>query len=171
MKTDEQPQRPHASGITERAADIGMGLFFFAIGVVMIVDNYKLGAGWAREGPESGYFPMRIGVIICIAAAIVVARRAFAKPRDEEMFVTMDRLKPVLLLLAPTILYVLAIQFIGIYVASAVFIGAFMRFMGRYSWLKIVLVSVGFAVVLFWLFEVQFTVPLPKGPLEALLGY
>ena len=66
---------------------------------------------------------------------------------------------------------VLAIQFVGIYVASAVFIGAFMRVMGRYRWVKTLIVSVGFAVVLFWLFEVQFMVPLPKGPLETFLGY
>jgi putative tricarboxylic transport membrane protein len=26
-------------------------------------------------------------------------------------------------------------------------------------------------VTLFWMFEVQFMVPLPKGPLEALFGY
>jgi len=25
--------------------------------------------------------------------------------------------------------------------------------------------------VLFWMFEIQFAVPLPKGPLETLLGY
>jgi hypothetical protein len=80
-------------------------------------------------------------------------------------------LKPVLLVLLPTALYVLAIQLIGIYVSSALFIGGFMRIMGRYGWGKTLLVSVGFSAVLFWLFEVQFLVPLPKGPLEEMFGY
>ena len=75
------------------------------------------------------------------------------------------------LVLVPTALYVLATQFVGIYVASTVFIAAFMRVMDKRSWLKVILVSVGVSAVLFWLFEIQFSVPLPKGPLEALLGY
>jgi hypothetical protein len=36
---------------------------------------------------------------------------------------------------------------------------------------KCALVGVVSAAVLFWLFEMQFLVPLPKGPLEAWLGY
>jgi hypothetical protein len=171
MNTDEQQDRSRAGGVKQRTMDIAMALFFFAIGAVMIVDNYRLGAGWAKDGPESGYFPLRVGAIICISAAILFLQTVFAKARRNEVFVTMERLKLVLLVLAPTILYVLAIQFIGIYVASAVFIGAFMRIMGRYAWAKTVLVSGGFAIVLFWLFEVQFLVPLPKGPLETLLGF
>jgi putative tricarboxylic transport membrane protein len=76
-----------------------------------------------------------------------------------------------LMVLVPTILYVLATQFVGIYVASAIFIAAFMRVMDKRSWFKVMLVSVGVSAALFWLFEVQFRVPLPKGPLEALFGY
>jgi putative tricarboxylic transport membrane protein len=171
MNADEQQRSSRATGVKQRTMEIVMAVFFFAIGVVMIVDNYRLGAGWAKDGPESGYFPLRVGVIICISAAILLVQRLLGKARDEQVFVTMERLKPVLLVLAPTALYVLAIQFIGIYVASAVFIAAFMRVMGRYGWVKTLLVSIGFAVVLFWLFEVQFMVPLPKGPLETLLGY
>jgi putative tricarboxylic transport membrane protein len=43
--------------------------------------------------------------------------------------------------------------------------------MDKSSWLKTVAVSAGVSAVLFWMFEIQFMVPLPKGPLEALFGY
>ena len=46
-----------------------------------------------------------------------------------------------------------------------------MRVMDRFSWLKTIVISVGVSAALFWLFELQFTVPLPKGPLEARFGY
>jgi putative tricarboxylic transport membrane protein len=75
------------------------------------------------------------------------------------------------MVLVPTVVYVLVTQVIGIYVASTLFIGGFMRVMEKSSWLKTVLVSVGVSAVLFWMFEIQFLVPLPKGPLEALFGY
>jgi len=69
-------------------------------------------------------------------------------------------------------LYVLLTQFVGIYVASAALIASFMRMNGRFSWLKITLISVCVSVALFLMFEVWFRVPLPKGPLESiLLGY
>jgi hypothetical protein len=170
----EQEQGNGASmrgAVSERVVGAVTAIVFFLVGVVMIVDNYKIGAGWSREGPEAGYFPLRIGVIICIAAAVVLFRELFRKDGSSKVFVTFGRLRHVLVVLLPTIVYVLAIKFVGIYVASAVFIGAFMRVMDRFGWLKTVVISIGTAAALFWLFELQFMVPLPKGPLEARFGY
>jgi hypothetical protein len=157
--------------VSERTVGAVTAIVFFLVGVVMIVDNYKIGAGWAPEGPEAGYFPLRIGVIICVAASVVLFRTVFAKGSGDRVFVTFGRLRHVMAVLLPTIAYVLAVKFVGIYVASAVFIAAFMRVMDRFGWLKTIVISVGVSVALFWLFELQFKVPLPKGPLEARFGY
>jgi len=73
--------------------------------------------------------------------------------------------------LLPSILYVLAIQYLGIYVASALFIGVFMWWQGKFRLIKILPVSLGVAVALFLMFEIWFQVALPKGPLEAMFGY
>lgn len=162
---------PERGGLTHSLVDMIFAFVVFAVGVVMMIDNHRIGAGWADEGPESGYFPFRIGVILCIASIVVMLRALFGKQRNLGIFVSWERFKPVLLVLIPTTLYVLAIQFLGIYVASALFVGAFMRVMDRSSWLKILLISVGVNLLLFWMFEMQFMVPLPKGPLEALFGY
>ena len=169
MEQDQKQAHARRSGLTYAAADAFIAVAIFAIGVVMMIDNYKIGAGWAKSGPESGYFPFRIGAILCIASLVVLLKALLSK--DRKIFVTWDRLKLVLLVLLPTTVYVLAVQFAGIYVASTLFIGAFMRLMGKYSWLKTLLVSIGINVTLFWMFEKQFMVPLPKGPLEALFGY
>jgi putative tricarboxylic transport membrane protein len=160
-----------ASGISERIVEIAVALFMFAIGLVIMIDNYQLGAGWAKDGPQSGYFPFRIGAIICLASIGVLLQVMLSGKRRNAVFVTYRQLKPVLLVLVPTLAYVAAIQFVGIYVASAVFIAGFMRLMDKYSWLKTLALSIGLNAVLFWLFEIQFLVPLPKGPLEALFGY
>ena len=158
-------------GVSQRAVETVTAIIIFLVGVVMVVDNYRLGAGWAKDGPQAGYFPLRIGALICIASAVVLLRSLFGKNRDAKAFVTGERFKLVLKVFVPTVAYVLAIQLAGIYVASALFIGTFMRVMGNYGWLKSGAVSVGVAVMLFWMFEMQFLVPLPKGPLEALFGY
>src|SRR5207249_1495231 len=116
---------------------------------------------WAADGPQSGYFPFRIGAIICVASIAVLLQVISSNKRRNAVFVTYPQLKPVTLVLIPTVVYVAAIQFLGVYVASAVFIAAFMRIMDRYNWLKTLVISVGFNGLLFWLFEVQFLVPLP----------
>jgi putative tricarboxylic transport membrane protein len=171
MESKNELRGPREGGLSHAQVDALAAVAIFLIGVVMMVDNYKLGAGWATDGPEGGYFPFRIGVILCLAAGVVMYQSLFGKNRNQAVFVSWQRLKLVLLVLVPTIVYVLAVQFVGIYVASAIFIGAFMRVMDKRGWLKVALVSLGVSVTLFWLFEIQFMVPLPKGPLEALLGY
>jgi hypothetical protein len=168
----EQKQDSAArKGLSHSAADAITAIVIFIVGVVVMWDNYKIGAGWASDGPESGYFPFRIGVLLCLASAVVAIRSLFGKQKSQAVFVSWERFKLVLQVLLPTALYVLAIQFLGIYVASTLFIGAFMRVMGKSSWLKVLTVSLGVSAVLFWMFEIQFMVPLPKGPLEALFGY
>ncbi len=168
---EQKQPNPQPSGWSFSAVDVITAVVIFAVGVVMMVDNYKIGAGWASDGPESGYFPFRIGVILCFASLVVALRSLLSKQRKLEIFVSRERFKPVLLVLLPTAVYVLAIQFLGIYVASTLFIAAFMRVMDKSTWLKTLLVSLGVSLLLFWMFEIQFKVPLPKGPLEAWFGY
>ena len=96
----------------------------------------------------------------------VVRRR-----HDAQVFVQREQLKQVMVILLPSTAYVLGIQYIGIYVSSALFIALFMRFVGRYSWLRGIAVGAAVSAISFPLFEVWFTIPLPKGPLESLLGY
>jgi hypothetical protein len=79
-------------------------------------------------------------------------------------------LKQVMWMLVPSIIYVVLIKLVGIYVASTVFIGFFMRQLGRYPWAGTVAVAVGVSAVFFLLFEVWFKLPLPKGPVESWLG-
>ena len=171
MEQKQTQERPRSVRLTYQAAEVIVAVAIFLIGVVMMIDGQRIGMGWAPEGPEAGYFPFRTGAIISISSVIIFLRALFGKHRNQELFVSWDRFKQVLCVLIPSVFYVLVTQFIGIYVASALFIGGFMRAMARFSWPKVILVSVGISVMLFYMFEIQFMVPLPKGPLESLLGY
>jgi putative tricarboxylic transport membrane protein len=171
MEAKQTQERPRSARLTYQAVEVVVALIIFLVGVVMMMDSQRIGMGWAPEGPQAGYFPFRTGAIISISSVVIFFRAFFGKNRNHELFVSWDSFKMVLCVLIPTVLYVLVTQFIGIYVASVVFIGGFMRAMARFSWLKVILVSVCISVALFWMFEIQFMVPLPKGPLESLLGY
>ena len=92
------------------------------------------------------------------------------KHEKNVVFVEVGQLKLVLSVLVPSIVFVGLVGWLGIYVAGAIFVAFFMRWLGKYAWWKVALVSIGNSVVFFLIFEIWFLVPLPKGPLEALLG-
>jgi hypothetical protein len=163
------PADGNDTAITRRTAEIAVGILIAVMAAVVIVSNYQLGAGWASDGPEAGYFPLRMGVIIFFGSLFVIFQAW--KKKECEPFVEKAQLRLVATVLLPLIAYVTVLQMTGIYVASAIFIAAFMRFIGRFSWLKSALVGLGISGALFWIFEIMFQVPLPKGPLEALFGY
>ena len=158
--------------ISTRSVELAVALLFVAAGAVVIIDSLRVGITWAEDGPRAGYFPFYIGCLLAFAGAFVAVQtmlrwRAF----EGDTFVTKERLKPVFLMLLPTIGFVILIAWLGLYVASFIYIAGFMLWQGKYGWLPTLLVSVGLPVVLFAVFELWFLVPLPKGPVEHLIGY
>ncbi len=145
----------------------------FLVGVVVVFEAQRLGAEWTSDGPGSGYFPFYIGLVICGSCLGIIYQALYGKSRDTASFVDREQLGRVMSVLLPAMVYVLAIQFLGIYVASAIYIALFMIVLGKFSPGKSVLLGVIVSAVFFMMFEVWFKVPLFKGSLEPLgfLGY
>ena len=157
-------------GFRQKSAEIAVAAVFFLLGAIVVYDSARLGARWAEDGPQPGYFPFYIGLIVCLSAAVNLVLALLNRRDRDRIFVEAGQLKLVLAVLVPTALYVALIGWTGIYLASALFIAFFMRWLGKYPWWKVAAVSIGNSVAFFVIFEVWFKVPLPKGPLETLLG-
>ena len=152
-----------------RTVDVLTAAALLAVGAVVVVDSLRLGAGWGSDGPKSGFFPFWLGtVLVLTAVALVVQAWRRGTP---EAFVSRERLKPVLVVLAPALALVVLTQFIGLYVASALYMAVYMRWVGGHRWSTTALLAVGLPVLTFVIFEKWFLVPMPKGPLETWLGY
>ena len=167
-----------APGVTARAMEIATSLAFAFAGAVAIWDSARLGAGWGADGPQSGYFPFWIGLLLVLASAanlVPVARNArqgMAAGEDARpMFLTWQQARTVATVFIPTTIYVAAIPFTGIYVASALLVAWFMVRMGGFALWRAALAGIATALVTFVVFEIWFLVALPKGPLEDFLGY
>ncbi|HZP38329.1 MAG TPA: tripartite tricarboxylate transporter TctB family protein [Methylomirabilota bacterium] len=152
-----------------RTADLTTALVLMAGGLLVIWDSLRLGIGWGTDGPQSGFFPFWLAMFL-LAASGVIAGQAWRRG-DGKPFVTRAQLRPVLSTLLPAAGFVVLVQWLGLYVASAVFLGFYMRWIGRYGWIPVILLGVLFPVITFVVFEQWFLVPMPKGPLEAWLGY
>jgi putative tricarboxylic transport membrane protein len=167
----EKPELTDASVVSVRTMEMVVAVLFLLIAAIVIYDSNRVGFGWAPDGPEAGYFPFYIGVIIAIASVGNLLHAVFSKDLGQKAFVRRKQFRSVLAVLIPMAIYVGVIYLLGIYVASALFIAIFMRWLGKFGWSKIALVSLLVPVGLFLMFEIWFLVPLPKGPLEAFLGY
>ena len=159
------------SAISVRVMDIITALLFVAVGLVVMIGSLKLGASWGADGPEAGYFPFYISLIILLSSTVTLYQAAIVnKKKKTESFVDSEPLKQVMAVLLPAIVFVLGVQLIGIYVASAIYIAIFMVWLGKYPIWKAVAVSVGVSAALYLMFEYWFQVPLPHGswfnPLE-----
>jgi hypothetical protein len=161
------------AGVATHKVDAVVAALIFFIGVVVASSSLELGASWAEDGPESGYFPFYIGLILCISGLGVFYQAVFGKEKNTEVFVDKESFIRVLQVLIPSIVYVAALQLIGIYVASAVFIALFMVLLGKFSWLKSAIIGIAINALFFMMFEVWFKVPLHKGTFDplAFLGY
>jgi len=144
-----------------------------ALGLLIMYGSRNLGSEWTSYGPGAGYFPFYIGLILCISSVGIFIQALFGKAKNTGAFVDHVQLRRVLQVFIPALIYVGAVQVLGIYVASAVYIALFMVYLGEFSWLKSSVAAVFINVVFFLMFEVWFKVPLFKGTLNplAFLGY
>jgi hypothetical protein len=151
--------------------DLVVAAILMAVGATVMIGSYKLGAGWSPTGPESGYFPFYIGALIFLSSAATFLIALFTRAPDLRPFVEGEQFRRVLQVLIPSMVFVGAIDFIGIYVAGGLFIAFFMWWLGEYRLPAVAIVSILVPLALFIVFEAWFLVPLPKGPVEAFFGY
>jgi hypothetical protein len=173
METPQQPEAEVRTGVPTFAVEAAVAALVLLMGVVVTTASWKLGAGWMSDGPGAGYFPFYIGVILCISGAGTMYQALLGKNRNHEIFVDGEQIKRVLTVLIPAAIYVGAIQLVGMYVASAIYIAVFMIVLGKFSRVKSVILGVVIAALFFGMFEVWFKVPLEKGMLNptGFLGY
>ena len=174
MSESPRPPASPDGGISTRSAEIFTALLVFAFGSLVLFDSVRLGFRWAEDGPEAGYFPFYIGLIICISSAVIFGQALVGRvAKSGKVFVAWQPLRQVMSVLLPALFYVGLIQLIGMYVASAIYIAGFMMWIGRYGWVRSAAIGLGVSAVAFVTFEVWFQVPLFKGAFDplAFLGY
>jgi hypothetical protein len=167
---EQAPDDTGGPPVATRGPELVVAGVLAAIALLVIADSLRIGAGWADDGPRAGYFPFYIGLAL-LGSSLWIAAVQLRAWRAVKVFATRTEARRVLTVLWPMVLYVALIKLIGIYVASALLIGFFMTRHGEHRLATRAAVAIGVPLVFFLVFERWFLVPLPKGPLEALLGF
>jgi putative tricarboxylic transport membrane protein len=153
-----------------RTVDIAVSLLLLALAAVLGYDNWRTGMGWEATGPQAGYFPFYLAVILAAACLWGLTREFLARQQQSPTFVTRAQLRRVLQVFIPTLLFCLFMQWLGLYAASFLLIAGFMVFVGRIAIWKSLLTALLFSLIMFATFDLAFDVIMPKGPLESLFG-
>jgi hypothetical protein len=170
----EDPTAPEADSpavADTRSVEIFVSLLLLAMAVTLGYDNGRTGIAWDSTGPQAGYFPFYLSVILGGASLFGLVTAFLAHKEASEAFVTRAQLRRVMLVFVPTALFCLATQYLGLYVASFLLISAFMRTVGKIALWKSLLTAFIFTAIMFVTFDIAFDVIMPKGPLEAAFGY
>jgi putative tricarboxylic transport membrane protein len=170
----DDPTAPEADSpavAENHTVEIVVSLLLLVVAVVLGYDNWRTGIAWDSTGPEAGYFPFYLSVILGGASLYGLAATLLARRQPSETFVTRAQLLRVMAVFVPTLLFCLATQLLGIYVASFLLIALFMRIVGKIALWKSLLTAFLFCAIMFVTFDIAFDVIMPKGPLEAAFGY
>ncbi len=152
-----------------RNVDIVVSLLILALAVLFGWDAVSIGASWSDDGPQAGYFPFYLSIIM--GGGALYGLVAAIREKSRGSFVTREQFSRVMQVFVPTVVFCILTQFLGLYVASFLLVGGFMWWIGDIAAWKSILVAFVFTIVMFLTFEIAFNVIMPKGPLEAAFGF
>ncbi|OHV85312.1 tripartite tricarboxylate transporter TctB family protein [Ensifer sp. LCM 4579] len=159
-----------ANGVSRFAVELGVASLTGAFGVAVCYGSLDIGAGWTDMGPDAGYFPFYIGLLILVGSAANIVHAFFKYRGTGEVFLDAGRAKVVASFLLPLMAFAAVSVWLGLYVGTALYIAATMLFQGRYRWWIALPAGLSVSLFFFVVFEICFQVPLLKGPVEAWLG-
>jgi putative tricarboxylic transport membrane protein len=170
----DDPTAPEADSpavTSSRVVEVVVSLLLLALALTLGWDNWRTGAAWDSTGPQPGYFPFYLSVILGGATLYGLVSAFLSRKEASEIFVSQAQLRRVIAVFAPTLLFCLVTQFLGLYVASFLLIASFMRMVGKIALWKSLLTAFLFTAAMFVTFDIAFDVIMPKGPLEAFFGH
>jgi putative tricarboxylic transport membrane protein len=156
--------------VTSRAVDLAVGALLLALAALLAFDNWRTGISWDSTGPQAGYFPFYLALILGAACVYGLVKELRARRQPSAPFVTGEQFGRVIQVFVPTLIFCVLMEWLGLYVASFLLIAGFMIHVGRIAAWKSILTAFIFSVAMYLTFEVAFDVLMPKGPLEALFG-
>ena len=130
------------------------------VAIIAMVDSFKK-SGWTASGPDAGWYPFWSAAMMGIPAVVVFVI-ALRKPAGKPFFATQQGARTFWQLALPMVVMVGLIPWLGFYIVSALYMGFFARWIGKYPWLWIIVIALSVPLALYLGFERAFQAPLPK---------
>jgi putative tricarboxylic transport membrane protein len=138
-------------------------------GVLLLIFGAGFAAGarqypyWTPTGPGSGFLPLWLGVVMA-ALAIALFVGAMRRPDPGEAWLPEGRgLVRLIVVVVATIAFVWLLPFLGMTLATFLFLVGILRFLERHSWFATVGVALATSAANWLVFIHWLNVPFPTG--------
>jgi hypothetical protein len=144
-----------------RTVEISVAVLLLALGALIFYESLQLGAGWGFSGPQPGFFPMALTVLILIGGVVVLVI-AFRQTSTETFFEVSDEVVDLLKVGLPILVSVALLRLLGIYIVSGLYLGFFMMYYGKYKWWQALVAAVALPLILYLLLNQAFNLSMPR---------
>jgi hypothetical protein len=152
--------------LSRLAMEVATALATAVLGAVVALESRNYGMGWDEAGPEPGFFPFYVGLLIMTGSFGVLAQAIIQHRGQAETFATGAQLQRIAAFFLPILLFVAVSIWLGLYVGMFLYLGWVMLAQGRYRIWSALAIAVAVTVCSYLIFEIWFQVPLLKGPIE-----
>lgn len=155
--------------MSTRTAELimALGLLVFSLGLMWNVHADGLNTGWVDgRGPGAGVWPFWLSLgmaLTCVWTLVRWFRGTTPESRSLSPYIDPDSIALVVVSFVSLTVMLILVNIVGTYIAVALFLGFYMRVVGKHSWKIVSGFMIGGPVFIYFLFEWQLAKYLPKG--------
>src|SRR5258708_22199818 len=86
-----------------RTVDVAVSILLLGLALLLAFDNRRTGMSWDSTGPQAGYFPFYLSVILAAACLYGLCKEFLARRRTSQTFVTRAHFRRVVQAFVPTL--------------------------------------------------------------------
>lgn len=147
--------------LTNRVVETATVLVTLALGVMVFSDAVQLGPGWGESGPQPGFFPLVLSILLLLGAVSVVYVNIYRHPDPRPFFEVSREVVDLLKVGLPIAATVLLIGWAGIYITAGLYMAFFMAWYGKFRWYTAIGGGAIFVAALWLTLWVGFNISMP----------
>ena len=155
--------------MSTRTAELlmGFGMLLFSLSLMWSIYADGLNIGWVEgRGPGSGVWPFWLSLGMALTSVWTLVRwfqGTTAESQNETPYIDPESLGLVVTAFGTLTVMIFMVEIVGTYISAALFIGFYVRAVGKHSWRVTNWLMIGSVIFIYVLFEWQLAKYLPKG--------
>lgn len=147
----------------KRAGRMLVGLIALIVAIGYLVQSLGMPQG-TLESPGPGMFPVGVGAVAVLISLLVIAEGALGiGTKGSVNLPTGFERRQVLIFMGTLVGFILLLPLAGQYLAASIYVIVTLKFLGKLSWIRSILVGVLLGAGVSYLFAEVLDIPLPAG--------
>jgi hypothetical protein len=146
---------------TYRQVEIGAVVVFLLLGALVLLDTIRLGPGWGESGPQPGFFPFVMTILLVLGTLGVIYVELYQQSDTRPFFEVSEEVADLLKVGIPIVIVPFVIRWLGLYVGAGLYIAFFMAWYGKFRWYSALAGGIILPVVLWLVLREGFNISMP----------